>query len=95
MPDSTFAVDRPDFRFAISHHLVRREAELSKEVIDAFVGVPHQEQPVVSLMELSLSEAQAGRLQQHFRSAVLMLDGDANGQAATETITAVVAGHGR
>lgn len=42
---------------------------------------------VVALMGSSLSDLQAGLLHQHFRSAVLMLDGDAAGQAATETIT--------
>jgi hypothetical protein len=42
---------------------------------------------VVALMGSTLSEVQAGVLQKHFRSAVLMLDGDAAGQAATEAIT--------
>lgn len=42
---------------------------------------------VVALMGSSLSERQAERLQQKFRSAVLMLDGDAAGQAGTEAIT--------
>lgn len=41
---------------------------------------------VVSLMGSSLSEVQAALLQKHFRSAVLMLDGDTAGQAATEAI---------
>ena len=42
---------------------------------------------VVALMGSSLSDVQAGLLQKHFRSAVLMLDGDTAGQAATEAIT--------
>lgn len=42
---------------------------------------------VVALMGSSLSDRQAGLLHQHFRSAVLMLDGDAAGQAATDAIT--------
>ena len=42
---------------------------------------------VVALMGSSLSDVQAGLLQKHFRSAVLMLNGDAAGQAATEAIT--------
>jgi DNA primase len=42
---------------------------------------------VVALMGSSLSETQAGHLQKHFRSAVLMLDGDVAGQKATAVIT--------
>jgi DNA primase len=42
---------------------------------------------VVALMGSSLSDLQAELLQKHFRSTVLMLDGDAAGQAATEAIT--------
>ena len=42
---------------------------------------------VVSLMGSSLSDTQAGLLQKHFRQAVLMLDGDAVGRAATDAIT--------
>jgi len=42
---------------------------------------------VVALMGSSLSDVQSGLLHKHFRSAVLMLDGDAAGQAATEAIT--------
>jgi 5S rRNA maturation endonuclease (ribonuclease M5) len=42
---------------------------------------------VVALMGSSLSDRQAGLLHQHFRSAVLMLDGDAAGQSATDAIT--------
>ncbi len=42
---------------------------------------------VVALMGSSLSEMQAGLLEKHFRSAVLMLDGDAAGQRATAIIT--------
>lgn len=41
---------------------------------------------VVALMGSSLSETQAGLLEKHFRSAVLMLDGDAAGQKATAVI---------
>ncbi len=41
---------------------------------------------VVALMGSSLSESQAGLLEKHFRSAVLMLDGDAAGQKATTVI---------
>jgi DNA primase len=37
-------------------------------------------------MGSSLSETQAGLLEKHFRSAVLMLDGDAAGQKATAVI---------
>jgi DNA primase len=42
---------------------------------------------VVALMGSSLSDTQAGLLQKHFRQAVLMLDGDAAGQAATAAIS--------
>lgn len=38
-------------------------------------------------MGSNLSDAQAGLLDQHSRSAVLMLDGDAAGQSATEAVT--------
>lgn len=41
---------------------------------------------VVALMGSSLSDVQAGLLHKHFRLAVLMLDGDAAGQTATEAI---------
>ena len=41
---------------------------------------------VVALMGSSLSETQAGLLIKHFRSAVLMLDGDVAGQKATAVI---------
>jgi DNA primase len=41
---------------------------------------------VVALMGSSLSEAQTVLLCEHFRSAVLMLDGDAAGWSATEAI---------
>ena len=43
---------------------------------------------VVALMGSSLSETQAALLERHFRSAVLMLDGDAVGQRATAVIAA-------
>jgi DNA primase len=39
---------------------------------------------VVALMGSTLSDTQAGLLHRHFRSALLMLDGDAAGQTATE-----------
>ena len=42
---------------------------------------------VVALMGSSLSDTQAGLLQKHFRQAVLMLDGDDAGRAATDAIT--------
>jgi DNA primase len=42
---------------------------------------------VVALMGSSLSDTQAGLLQKHFRHAVLMLDGDPAGRAATEAIS--------
>jgi 5S rRNA maturation endonuclease (ribonuclease M5) len=41
---------------------------------------------VVALMGSSLSDVQAGLLPQHFRSGLLMLDGDSAGQAGTEAI---------
>jgi DNA primase len=41
---------------------------------------------VAALMGSSLSDAQAGLLRNHFRSAVLMLDGDTVGWAATDAI---------
>lgn len=41
---------------------------------------------VAALMGSSLSDAQAGLLHNHFRSAVLMLDGDAAGRSASEAI---------
>jgi len=43
---------------------------------------------VVALMGSSLSEAQAALFERHFRSAMLMLDGDAAGQRATSAIAA-------
>jgi CelD/BcsL family acetyltransferase involved in cellulose biosynthesis len=42
---------------------------------------------VIALMGSSLSDVEAGLLQKHFCSAVLMPDDDAAGQAATEGIT--------
>jgi DNA primase len=42
---------------------------------------------VVALMGSSLSDRQADLLREHFRSAVLMLDGDSAGWSATEAIT--------
>lgn len=42
---------------------------------------------VVALMGSSLSDTQAGVLQKYFRHAVLMLDGDPAGRAATEAIS--------
>jgi hypothetical protein len=49
----------------------------------------------VSVEWIYCGPQQAGQLQKHFRSAVLMLDGDTAGQAATEgDHAAVVADHG-
>jgi DNA primase len=45
----------------------------------------------VALMGSRLSDAQAALLHQHFRSALLMLDGDAVGQAATAAIIRLLA----
>ncbi len=42
---------------------------------------------VVALMGSSLSDTQVGLLQKYFRRTVLMLDGDAAGQTATDAIT--------
>jgi DNA primase len=47
---------------------------------------------VVALMGSSLSAAQEYALRRHFEDIVLMLDGDAAGQAASETIAARLSG---
>jgi DNA primase len=47
---------------------------------------------VVALMGSSLSAAQESGLRQHFEGIVLMLDGDAAGRAASETIAARLPG---
>ncbi len=75
------------FLFHRARHSGNNEVIVVEGFFDAAKVWQAGHRNVVALMGSSLSERQAERLQQKFRSAVLMLDGDAAGQAATEAIT--------
>lgn len=49
--------------------------------------------PAVALMGTTLYESQQRALLRHFRSLILMLDGDATGRCATATIAAQLRPH--
>jgi DNA primase len=78
--------------FVFNLHRAAATGQQTAVVVEGFfdclkvhqAGVP----TVVALMGVELYEAQKSALLRHFRSIILMLDGDAAGRDATATITA-------